>query len=284
MKLTMKKTAMAVTMGLAFGAAVPAANASLVLTFANGTATAAKSGACSGISWLAGREFRMCDPSGAALGGGAPLQKDTIIGAGAETYSFDDTGVMTGVTGTPGNPGTYYSAGAAPTPGSNPTWQQNASFFGPMFNFLAPFSGSLAGTAYGAATYTAGVPVAGTNVPFIFAPVMEAQWGGTYFPLGSSHSLGGDGGLDGGLGVTFYADITNVVTTGLVTTFDFHLFANEKIDGSEDPGAAGFTGWTAQWHQQGSGTYTAVPVPAAVWLFGSGLLGLVGIARRKKTA
>lgn len=33
-------------------------------------------------------------------------------------------------------------------------------------------------------------------------------------------------------------------------------------------------------------TYTvaAVPVPAAVWLFGSGLLGLVGIARRKKTA
>lgn len=29
-------------------------------------------------------------------------------------------------------------------------------------------------------------------------------------------------------------------------------------------------------------TPTVVPVPAAVWLFGSGLLGLVGIARRKK--
>jgi len=28
----------------------------------------------------------------------------------------------------------------------------------------------------------------------------------------------------------------------------------------------------------------AVPVPAAVWLFGSGLLGLVGVARRKKQA
>jgi len=27
---------------------------------------------------------------------------------------------------------------------------------------------------------------------------------------------------------------------------------------------------------------TAVPVPAAVWLFGSGLLGLIGISRRKK--
>ena len=32
--------------------------------------------------------------------------------------------------------------------------------------------------------------------------------------------------------------------------------------------------WTA--------TSTAVPVPAAVWLFGSGLIGLVGMARRKK--
>ena len=27
---------------------------------------------------------------------------------------------------------------------------------------------------------------------------------------------------------------------------------------------------------------TAVPVPAAVWLFGSGLVGLIGIARKKK--
>jgi len=30
------------------------------------------------------------------------------------------------------------------------------------------------------------------------------------------------------------------------------------------------------------GTVSAVPVPAAVWLFGFGLLGLVGVARRKK--
>jgi hypothetical protein len=28
---------------------------------------------------------------------------------------------------------------------------------------------------------------------------------------------------------------------------------------------------------------TVVPVPAAIWLFGSGLLGLIGVARRKKT-
>jgi hypothetical protein len=33
-----------------------------------------------------------------------------------------------------------------------------------------------------------------------------------------------------------------------------------------------------------SADVSAVPVPAAVWLFGSGLVGLIGIARRKKAA
>ena len=32
-----------------------------------------------------------------------------------------------------------------------------------------------------------------------------------------------------------------------------------------------------------NGTFSAIPVPAAIWLFGSGLLGLVGISGRKKT-
>lgn len=31
-------------------------------------------------------------------------------------------------------------------------------------------------------------------------------------------------------------------------------------------------------------TVEAIPVPAAVWLFGSGLIGLIGIARRRKAA
>ena len=33
-----------------------------------------------------------------------------------------------------------------------------------------------------------------------------------------------------------------------------------------------------------NGDVSAVPVPAALWLFGSGLLGLIGISRRKKAA
>ena len=34
----------------------------------------------------------------------------------------------------------------------------------------------------------------------------------------------------------------------------------------------------------GNGTTSPVPLPAAVWLFGSGLLGLVGVSRRRKAA
>ena len=33
-----------------------------------------------------------------------------------------------------------------------------------------------------------------------------------------------------------------------------------------------------------SGTYAVVPVPAATWLMGSGLIGLVGVARRRRKA
>ena len=40
----------------------------------------------------------------------------------------------------------------------------------------------------------------------------------------------------------------------------------------------------AVWYGTLSVEFTVVPVPAAVWLFGSGLLGLVGMARRKKAA
>jgi len=47
-----------------------------------------------------------------------------------------------------------------------------------------------------------------------------------------------------------------------------------------------FAGFNANFNATMAGTPdpTVIPVPAAVWLFGSGLLGLVGIARRKKKA
>lgn len=45
---------------------------------------------------------------------------------------------------------------------------------------------------------------------------------------------------------------------------------------------SGFGGVQYYLHLEGNVTVAAVPVPAAVWLFGSGLVGLVGVARRKQ--
>lgn len=44
---------------------------------------------------------------------------------------------------------------------------------------------------------------------------------------------------------------------------------------------AGFDGEYCVTSAQFAGSISAVPVPAAVWLFGSGLIGLAGLARRK---
>ena len=76
--------------------------------------------------------------------------------------------------------------------------------------------------------------------------------------------------------------------------FDASLFGEEWADGSvpvtdlmklAPPHASPNKGLLGQ-GDIGDPVFTAVvvPVPPAVWLFGSGLLGLVGIARRRKTA
>jgi hypothetical protein len=53
------------------------------------------------------------------------------------------------------------------------------------------------------------------------------------------------------------------------------------IDGFQSTADKGYGGYA--WLVQ-SGDVSAVPVPAAVWLFGSGLIGLLGVARCKKKA
>jgi hypothetical protein len=63
-------------------------------------------------------------------------------------------------------------------------------------------------------------------------------------------------------------------TDGGAYTLDYH--ATVPVG---DP--SNFGGIQYELHLEGFVTTAAVPVPAAVWLFGSGLLGLVGVARRK---
>jgi len=57
--------------------------------------------------------------------------------------------------------------------------------------------------------------------------------------------------------------------------------SNYTIDGAFHVNGAGFTTVAYTVHLEGHISYT-IPVPAAVWLFGSGLLGLFGIAREKE--
>ena len=49
-----------------------------------------------------------------------------------------------------------------------------------------------------------------------------------------------------------------------------------NVDGFPD------SGWNKSWSDQHVNGTAVIPVPAAAWLFGSGLLGLIGISKRKK--
>lgn len=66
----------------------------------------------------------------------------------------------------------------------------------------------------------------------------------------------------------FSFDATDTITEASFTSYYSYF------DGFD----AGFGYMKGNWQEF---TVTAVPVPAAAWLFGSGLLGLAGIARRK---
>ena len=80
---------------------------------------------------------------------------------------------------------------------------------------------------------------------------------------------------------------TSFFDPAVTTTADFSG-AGTGIPGS--PSASYSLTIIAELSHSGSGVSSfdaeirAVPVPAAVWLFGSGLLGLVGMARRKRAA
>ena len=114
------------------------------------------------------------------------------------------------------------------------------------------------------------------NIDVVNVWDMNAVWG--YGPNdGSSTSYleGADlGCFPAGKG----GDPTSPECTALFATE--WLFASTDVNGNGVPGHGmvdgPFTGFNANFN------VSAVPVPAAAWLMGSGLLGLIGIARRKK--
>jgi len=74
------------------------------------------------------------------------------------------------------------------------------------------------------------------------------------------------------------ANLLDTITINSAMLVDFTGYSGVTSLVIDDLASTGFG------FAYGDFTYTVVPVPAAAWLFGSGILGLVGVARRKARA
>lgn len=92
-------------------------------------------------------------------------------------------------------------------------------------------------------------------------------WNNTNINMGSGASNG-------------LASVVCVVDCSVGDTYTLDYLATVPNDGTTNFGNVSYTV-----HLEGTiaaGQSTVVPVPAAAWLLGSGLMGLVGVARRRK--
>ncbi|MDX2458330.1 MAG: VPLPA-CTERM sorting domain-containing protein, partial [Gammaproteobacteria bacterium] len=99
---------------------------------------------------------------------------------------------------------------------------------------------------------------------------------------GGNWTLGGPGGTGNSL-LVYIAD-SSLFVDSIPNSYGGEFFGFISDTPFTSVKLIGGGGSNQQNYSLDDMVYSAVPVPAAVWLFGSGLLGLVGIARRKKAA
>ncbi len=95
----------------------------------------------------------------------------------------------------------------------------------------------------------------------------------------------------GGTNVPDIVSIAGMSTSNTAFSFGGHDYVLQILGFSRDGGVTFETGTAANENEATTaGIYavvndvTVVPVPAALWLFGSGLMGLLGVARRTRTS
>jgi hypothetical protein len=104
---------------------------------------------------------------------------------------------------------------------------------------------------------------------------------GVFFEIDSPHRFELTGTLAGdGASITFLTTHTtpgDVYATGIIEPGIYSFGARASVEGFG-------LGYSEIASYSAALNLTAVPIPAVAWLFGSGLLGLIGISRRKKSA
>lgn len=253
------KIAVAIASVLALGAGNAIADTVTISLGANASPSNPFSAAILPINnaaFTAGNTFRV-------MNGGAPSGfGEKQIVSGDEVWTFESN-LLTAVAGTdPVAAVAVQSASGNAVLTAGAGLFDTAVFFGGDFGFLAPVVGSDAANASGAGSIQ---NIVGDSFEINTGAFLNTHWQGS----GSAFTLGEVEG-----GVIFSC-------TGY-TSGSGSCVADQIIDGIED--SAGFAGQYTQWEFDVTVDVasTIIPVPAAAWLFGSGLLGLVGVARRKK--
>ena len=191
------------------------------------------------------------------------------------TFSADTLLAQSGLLGAAD---TVWMVGAVDTFGGGNNGQRT------LLTAQAPFTGTTN-------TQSNGVPGPGnsftSNVSLTGTHVSQAN--------GSSVNTPGEGQAYGGYIIPNWdAAISGAVTGAINQALQFFMVTASSTSGTAAANiyayqnASGVSTWTldsaGQLIWQAAAEVSQVPLPAAVWLFGTGLVGLVGIARRRKSA